>query len=64
MNQILTPAQVTQFRKILARCNDCLPLIEFLEKLGWDVEDLRKRYDHQRETASLALELVGVSQGK
>lgn len=60
----LTPTQKAAFGRVLARCNDCLPLLEFLEQMGVDVKELRDRYDLQRQQAETALQLAGAMAGK
>lgn len=57
----LTPQQKAAFSRVLARCNDCGPLIEFLEKIGVDVSELKDRVALQREQAETALALLGVT---
>jgi hypothetical protein len=65
MNQFnLTPQQKAAFARVLARCNDCLPLLEYLEGMGVDVAELRERYDLQRQQAETALQLAGAMNGK
>lgn len=59
----LTPQQKAAFARVLARCNDCLPLLEFLEQMGVDVAELRERYDLQRTQATTALRLAGALDG-
>jgi hypothetical protein len=57
---VLTPAQKSAFNRALARCNDCLPLLEFLEQVGVDVSELRERYELYRLQARTALQLAGI----
>lgn len=59
MKPVLTPQQISAFKKIGANCRDCLPLLEFLEKLGVECQELRKRWEHQVQVADMALELAG-----
>lgn len=60
----LSPQQRAVFSRVLARCNDCEPLIEFLEKIGQDVQELKDRVALQREQSETALALLGVQNGK
>lgn len=59
----LTASQKAAFSRVLARCNDCLPLIQFLEQVGYDVQELKDRYLLQRQQAETAMELIGITQG-
>ena len=61
MKPLLTNQQLSALRQVTARCNDCLPLIEFLEKLGVDIQELRERWEQQKTQAELALELVALA---
>lgn len=56
----LSPSQKAAFGRVLARCNDCLPLLDFLEQMGVDVKELRDRYELQRQQAETALQFAGV----
>lgn len=57
MPPILTPTQKTAMNRTAARCTDCLPLLEYLESLGLDMEEYRKRWELLRQQAQTALEL-------
>jgi hypothetical protein len=54
---LLTPTQRAAFERAGARCNECYPLIDFLEQMGVDVKEYQDRLDLLKRQSETALQL-------